>query len=319
MLRSVDEQGAHDRLRQTCALLGVLLLTSLLTSLGCAPLEPPKKAPVGPSFGATRMTADAVVLEVGLVQLDDSQVDSFEQFWSRLDHQKFEQPIRQRLDQNGIRVGVMPSQPPGIFLQLVQPRPCELESLDLVQQQMAAQGKLEPKSRMLKHQRVVNRRSDTYRVETSEVHPQAQWEVRRDQQSSFGTGELVQAVYEITTSPQSDGTTRIRLAPRINYGPVQQTIGAGEQAFAYDSHQAGQLLSELGVEVVLRPGETIVLAPTSDRADLGKLFFDAIRPDEDSNRTPFHLTHRVLLVRLVQTQLDDLFGKAISSEPLVGN
>jgi hypothetical protein len=297
------------------ALLGLFVLSSF----GCTPIEPQKKVPAGPKFAVTRMTSDAVGLEVGLLQLDQSQVESFEEFWNQLDHQKLEQPVRQRLDQNGIRAGLMPSTPPGIFLELVKPRPWEYESLDLVQQQMAIQGKLEPKSRMLKHQQVVNRRSDTYRVETSEVHPQAQWEIRRDQQSSVGSAELVQGIYEITTSPQSDGTARIRLTPRINYGPVQNTIGAGEQEFTYDSRQAGQLLSELGVEVVLRPGETIVMAPTPDRTDLGKLFFDSIEPVEDPHRTPSHLTHRVLLVRLVQTQLDDLFGQGQSIEPLIGN
>lgn len=290
-----------------------------MCSLGCAPIEPQPKTPAGPKFGVTRMTSDAVALEVGLIQLDESQVESFEKFWSLLDHQKLEQPARQRLDQNGFRAGVMPSQPPGAFLELVKPRPWKYESLDLVQQQLAIQGKWEPKSRMLKHQRVINRRSDTYRVETSEVHPQAQWDIRRDQQALTGSGELVQGVYEITTSPQSDGTAKIRLTPRINYGPVQTSIGAGEQEFAYDSRQAGQLLTELAVEVGLRPGETIVLAPTSDRADLGKLFFDSLKPAEDPHRTPSHLTHRVLLVRLVQTQLDDLFGQSFSNEPLIGN
>jgi hypothetical protein len=265
------------------------------------------------------MTSDSVALEIGLVQLDDSQIELFEAFWNRLDHQKIDVAVRKNLDQNGLRAGSMPSNPPAAFLELIKPRPAEFESLDLVEQQMLERGQLELKTRMLIHQRIVNRRSDTYKVATSEQHPQYQWKVLRSGQESFGSGEWVQALVEINTSPQSDGSAKVRLTPRINYGPVQTTIGVGEREFAYDSGQAGQSLPELAMEVVLRPGETVVLAPTPDRADLGQLFFETLRPSVDTNRTPSHLTHRFLLVRLVQTQLDDLFGNAQSTEPLISN
>lgn len=294
----------------------VCLLASVWACSGCSPIEP-KPTAKGPKFGVARLTSDAVALEVGLVQLDDSQDQLFEQFWDLLDHQKLDLTFRRRLDENGLRVGVMPSQPPAAFLELVQPRPCDLESLDLVQQQLAQQGKLEAKTRMVVHQRVVNRRGEVYRLESSELHPTASWEIYREGHVVSGSGESVQSVWEISTSPQSDGTARVRLTPRLNFGPVRTTIGVGEQNFAYDSGQSGQLISDLALEVVLRPGETLVLAPTADRSDLGKLCFDSLIPPEDPHRTPSHLTHRFLLVRLVQTQLDDLFGQAISTEPLI--
>jgi hypothetical protein len=295
--------------------IAIFLIASLA---GCAQVEK-KKAPTGPKFANGRMTNDAVALEIGLVQLDESQVELFEQFWQGLDHQKLDLVLRQRLDQNGLRVGLMPSQPPAAFLELVKSRPSQMESLDLVEQKMFEQGKLEEKTRMIIHQRIVNRRSDTYRVETSEIHPQYQWTIRRGHQESFGSGEGVQGVIEINTAPQSDGTAKLKLTPRITYGPMQTTIGVGERDFAYASGRAGHTLAELGLETVLRPGETLVMAPTSDRADLGHLFFDALPAPEDSNRTASHLTHRVLLVRLVQTQLDDLFGKPFSTEPLASS
>lgn len=282
-------------------------------------MEAGTKTAAGPRFGLSRMTHDAVALEVGLVQLDESQVDQFEQFWRLLDHQKLEFALRRRLDENGFRAGVMPSQPPAHFLELVKPRPVELESLDLVQQQLAAQEKLSPKSRMLVHQRIVNRRSEIYRVESSELHPLAQWEIHLQGQTTSGLGENVQPIWEVTTVPRGDGTAQVSLTPRINQGPVRTTIGVGEQEFAYDSGQAGQLLSALAVSVVLRPGETVVLAPTPDRTDLGKLFFDSLKPSEVAHQTPSRLTHRILLVRLVQTQLDDLFGDAGAAEPLTSN
>lgn len=284
----------------------------------CASVDS-NKTPSKPKFVSGRMTSDSVALEIGLVQLDDSQSELFEALWSRLDHQKIDVATRKNLDQNGLRAATMASSPSAAFLELIQPRPVELESLDLVEQQMMAEGQLEPKSRMLIHQRIVNRRGEVYKVATSEQHAHYQWKVKRLGQDSFGTGEFVQALVEVSSSPQSDGNAKIRLTPLINYGPVQTAIGVGERQFTYDEGQAGQSLSELSLEVALRPGETVVLAPTPDRTDLGQLFFETIEPAHNPNRTPSHLTHRVLLIRLVQTQLDDLFGSAPSTEPLTSH
>ncbi len=284
-------------------------------TLGCANVEGPKAA-TGPKFASARLPHDAVALEIGVVQLDDSQGETFEQFWNTLDHQKLDLPSRQTLDQNGLRTGIMASQPPAIFFELTEPRPVELESLDMGMQEAARKGLLEPASRLLVHKRIINRKGESYRVETSDLFPDADWTVRRGDRSTSGSGKDVQGLFEITTHPQGDNTVRLRFTPKIEYGPVLSKIGVADSDFTYNTGRAGQRVTELDFELILRAGETVVIAPTPDRTDLGYLLFESPEGKEDIFSTSYHLTHRALLVRLVQTRRDDLFGDTVSGEPL---
>ena len=62
------------------------------------------------------------------------------------------------------------------------------------------------------------------------------------------------------------------------------------------------------------------MAPTADVADLGKLFFGAAQSGFDQPESvPSEsqaVSHRLLLVRIVQTQMDDLFNDSRFVEKL---
>ncbi len=296
------------------SLIPTLILTLAFAGCGSVGLS---RNEGGSNLPQGRLAVDSVALEVGVLQLDDSQVSQFEEYWMTLDQQKLPLSQRKLLDRNGLRVGLMPSQPPAIFNQLCEPRPVELEVLNQVEQQMAAQGRLDPQSRLVEHQRIVRRANDAYRIETSEIFPEYQWSVMTDRDTINGADTHVQGAFEVLVFPQGDTSVRLRLTPRINQGEVQNMIDADAGGFAFDRKQLGQRINQLTFEVVLRPGETVLIAPTSDLQDLGKLLFGvAESAPEDSGQTPSHLTHRVLMIRLLQSQWDDLFDNRKSQTPL---
>ena len=83
--------------------------------------------------------------------------------------------------------------------------------------------------------------------------------------------------------------------------------------------QAVTQVDDLKFEVTLRSGESIVIAPTKDVTDMGKLLFgnSDIAAEADAAVVPSsHPTHRILLVRVVQTQMDDLFSQSNLIEKL---
>lgn len=298
-----------------------LLLALLPGFVGCAPLEKNESASREMVFPQRRLPVDAASLEIGLVQLDRSQADTFETFWSLLDQQKLPISIRQLLDQNGLRAAVMPSHAPTELHQLQQPRPVELQQLDAVQQQMAKENLLQPEPRLILHQRITSRSGETHPVEVSEFHPQATWNLLQGDLRSVGSGQQVRGVVQLIAIPQGDGSVRLRLVPEIHHGDMRPTINVAERAFVLDSGQTVQKLADLAVDLSLRPGETIVLAPTSDISDLGKLFFG--EPDRKPDRgqampddADSQLTHRFLMIRVVQTQIDDLFGNFSAQQNL---
>jgi hypothetical protein len=287
-----------------------VLLYLALSMCGCARWRHPEK-PTEFRFPQGRMAKDAVAIEIGIVQLDISQVETFEEFWKTLDQQAVDLPFRKRLDQNGIRVGIMASHAPATLNELLEPRPIELEVLDAVEQQMADRDMLEPKPRMIVHQRINNRNGQAHPIQTSDIQAAASWTVHQGDRQIVGSGELVRGFVEIITLPQGDGTVRIKLNPQIHHGQVKPTIGVADRSFFFDTSQTITKLTDLNFGVDLRPGESLMLAPTSDVADLGALFFGpANAPGEGSAADKDqYLTHRMLMIRLVQTQMDNLFGE----------
>jgi hypothetical protein len=299
-----------------------ILLVLLLLSSGCARWDgrwerAETVSPTGFQFPESRMPPDSVALEMALVQLDDSQTADFEEFWQILDQQEVELSMRQQLHLNGIRIAVMASHAPSELHQLLKPRPVEFQDLDLVGQQMAEKDLVPPQPRLVIHQRVTNRHGEIFPLQTSEIHPQFTWDVRHDTMRSVGSGNAVRGIMEIRSMPQGDGSVRLRLMPTIHHGDVKPTISVAEKSFVFDSSQTINRLNELLFDVTLRAGETVVIAPTEDvseeRSDLGNLFFGL--PDVPQRKSS-RLTHRVLMVRVVQTQLDDLFGNSGVQEKL---
>ena len=294
---------------------GFILILVVLS--GCARWKPPER-PAEFKFPQGRMAKDAVALEIGVAQLDSSQTEKFESFWRSLDEQEVDLKNRKKLDQNGIRVAIMASHAPAVFNELLEPRPIEHEALDLVEQQMAARDLLEPKPRMIVHQRINNRDGQAYPIQTSDVHQEFSWVVHNGDFQNVGAGELVRGFFELTTLPQGDGTVRLKILPQIHHGQVRPTIGVAERSFFFDNSQKIAKIADLDFTVDLRPGETLVIAPTDDQAELGQLFFGSTPATDttDSAASNHKLTHRFLMIRVVQTQMDNLFGDSITSDRL---
>jgi len=288
---------------------------------GCSLVGEEKKGKTTGFFPA-RGGLDVVVLEIGLLQLDDTQSDDFEQFWKLLDQQKVPLQQRQLLDQNGFRLAVMPPRPPLIFSRLTERRPVELESLDQVEQQMAAQGLLQPKSRLLIHKQLVGRNGESHQIEVSDIHPESEWTIRtspglgQQLQETAGSGSLVQGAFQVLTLPEGDGTVRVKVTPQILFGPIMPSFGVAEGGFAYDVQRKGELISGLLVDLRLRQGEALVLAPTEECEELARLFFGRVAEPLDETRTPNRLTCRVLLIRILNSPGDNLFGNS-STKSLV--
>lgn len=282
--------------------------------VGCARWEVPDKKS-RPIFPKSRIALDAVGLELGLAQLDVNQGALFETFWESLDQQAFPLDLRQRLDQNGIRVAIMPSHAPAMLHQLVDPKPIVVDELTELEKQLHSKGLLREKQRMVAHERISNREGEAHSISVSGYHPQISWVVRDGDKETPGFGSLVRGVITVTTFPQGDGSVRLILGPEVHYGQTRPQIA--ERSFLKEARQSVRKIDELNFEAILRPGESIVIAPTADNVELGKVFFGSTDTESgDQNPAGTDPSHRVLLIRVVQTQMDDLFSDPKLAEKL---
>ncbi len=263
------------------------------------------------------MSPDSVALELAIAQISDRDARQLDQIWHHFDQQKIALSDRQKLDQNGFRVALISAQLPSALSEMLESKPLDVSELDEWQRQLLEQGLLKPVSPMWLHTKVQNRKGEVYPVATSDVWPNQSWIIRAEGQRSVGVGEQVQGIWTVTAFPRGDGSVRLRLVPQINHGEFRAQIGVAEDGFLFKNRQTELKLEEMGFEVTMLPGETLVIAATPDLADLGRLFFRPMAPNRvDDFREDIsgedsivpEKEQRVLLIRLVQTQLDELFG-----------
>lgn len=282
---------------------------------GCARWNEPKLKNVDVNFPKTRMAIDAVGLEVGVAQLDTDQAETFETFWNSLDQQELPLELRKLLDQNGLRVAIMSPQPPATLQDLVDPKPIKVDELTDFEKQLHANELLKPAPRMITHDLISNREGQSHPVAVGETQAEASWIVRNGDKQTPGAEKSVHGVIAVTTYPQGDGSVRLIVRPELHHGESRSRIGAGENSFLMESAQAVTPIHDLQFSVTLRSGESLVVAPTRDVAELGKLFFGSSMPQELDSPKALPM-HRMMLVRVVQTQMDDLFSRSNLGEKL---
>ncbi len=302
---------------------------------------------------------DSVALEMAVAQFDDSQRLDVEELWGQLDQQKLPLKVRQLLDQNGIRVAVIPSNVPAVLHRLVADKEIVPEELSDIELQMYEKGVLEPEPRLITsvHRQIAKGKSFTLNV--SPQWAQARWNLKNGDQETFGSGEMVHGVFELTTFPNENGTVQIVITPKIYHGNNKTKFGVAEGDFVYQTTQDSVACKPIEFNLEISSGETLIIGPTNDLADLGRLFFAgdnsggsrfmkapvyvehvdepwlseldelAAELSESTNETPAieklgtssgrvverekeaqppKETQRVLMIRVVQTQKDDLFN-----------
>jgi hypothetical protein len=291
----------------TLRLLSVLTFLATLTiTTGCANWNANNEPGSSKlNLNNSRMSPGSVEIEIAVAQLDSDQADDLEQLLGTIDQQKLSLDIRQQLDRNGLACGIMSSRPPATFYELLEPFVPDPETLDIAARPLALAGLLDPVSRLLLHQRISNQNGDVYPVGTSDLYDHIEWTVVHPNHQVAGEANLARAFFDLTTYPNSDGSVTLKLSPVIRHGEKIQQISVADGSFVMDRGQRQIRLDEVGFSIQLRAGQTLVVAAdkpfldhSSENAPLGKMLLGS----ENANET------RLLLVRLVQTQMDDLFN-----------
>ena len=280
----------------------------------------------------------------------------------------------------------MSQQPPSDFGDLVNPREVVLEELDGFQKQLYLRGHLKATERMLTHSQISTRQGQPHPIQTSVLHPSLSWTVETpaplNSQANHAkaSGNNVRGVLAIRTYPQGDGSVNVVVEPQVHHGRVTQRYGATANGFQFDQQQTVSVLEPLEFDVSLRAGETLVIGPTAEVAQLGHLFFGEIDSNQDDSLTTAadqllaeaalateakperdqqdrlpeldideskfdsivdkldinaidesmrdslgigaavrekpKPMHRLLMIRVIQTQLDDLFDQQLKVDPL---
>ncbi len=119
------------------------------------------------------------------------------------------------------------------------------------------------------------------------------------------TYEQAQGVFALQVAPQPDGRVQLELVPEIHHGENRQRWVGDQSMWRLETGRAKRAFEELKLTAVLSPGAMLLLGSQPNRqGSLGHYFF--LESDGRDDR----LEQKLILVRLCQTQHDDLVSPA---------
>jgi len=258
-----------------------------------------------------KMSPDSVVLEFALLDLPDSSQDLAAELWQGVDEQQIPVQIRQRLARHGLRCGVVGGQLPSWLVDELADQSKRLE-LDESQRTAVVSDLLTQRRIQC---RANQRRSVPIGVNCKEleVAPSAG---DADPPSKYKDAQCHLA---LTVSPQGDGKVELELVPEIQHGPMHQRWIGQDGLFRLDASRNSVRFDELKVAATLLPGQSLVVSAVPTAGGLGQAFArrDATGVD-DATRVaePAESPNRLILLRLAQTQFDDLFSPLQALTPI---
>ncbi len=269
-------------------LIAALLITAVC---GCASWDSP--ATVAFDLPIPKMSPDSVVLEIAFLRIPVDSAEEFAALWNEVDEQQLSNEDRRRLGSNGFRAGVIGARLPEILRQL-------LDKSDTPFEASGANGILS-EDIFQSRRRLPVRAGQPAKI-VAVPKEQDRIAVLQNENGYVRGLEFTQAqgIFVMHTFPLGDGRVRIQLTPTIEHGLLRNQYVGGDQTFMLQAGRDTHEFAELRLENLLSPGQTLLVTKTLDAKGLGCHFF-AADPAVASSGS-------VMLIRLAQTQQDDLFS-----------
>ena len=248
-----------------------------------------------------RAAPKTIPLELVFVRHEPQDPVLRDELWNLADEQVFDEPLRRRLQSNGLRAGVVTAQlPPHLADRFLPPAADPGESLPAA---------LPDNPALVRHMlRLVPGRS-------SDVMAAAGLEelvlLEHDGDSLRGkTYRDASTLFALRAWPAADGRVRLNLAPTIKHGPVERSWVGEEGMFRLEAGQRRDALAGLSFEATIPVGSMIIVGCVGEPASTaGDAFF--------RDRAGARSGQRLLAIRPVPhgQSLDPMFAPTAADDP----
>jgi len=226
-------------------------------------------------------------LEVHFVRHDPRDPAFHGELWNHVDEQALGADLRGRLAANGLRAGVITGPLPGDVA-------ARLDAVTAVDPAAPEDAGLRRLLRLLPGKR----------AEVVAVSALAELVLLEHgtEGVSGATFHDVTALFAMQAWPDADGRVRVRIVPELKHGPVRRSWVGEEGMFRLENGQARRSFDDLGIEVRLPAGGTLLVGVT-DQA--GAAVGDALLRERATDGGV-----RLLVVRPPVAATDPLFATA---------
>ncbi|MEE2641095.1 MAG: hypothetical protein VX768_10755 [Planctomycetota bacterium] len=284
----------------------LLILLTLIEFTGCARwggvFRGQSRDDLPELLQKSQMSPDSVVLEISILKVPANRSATLRKLFDSLDVTRIDLDQRIAWDQNGLRAAVSGTTMP-------------IEYETLLENEIVADDSDEnsDEAKMAPRRHIQARSGKTIRIATKPVESELAWfYVDPDGYRKGGTAVSAQTEFEVRSYSLGDGSVKLMLTPEILFGEPRQVVTASNASLRYEMKREALPFSGLRIEAGLALGESLVLAPDLSRASdlpndfgLGRTFF---RSQEGFLK--------MIVVRLAQSQKDDLFDSSPHSQPL---
>jgi len=239
---------------------------------------------------------DSVDLETVVIRFSENQSQDLEQMWQSVDEAIIDSQQRRTLDANGIRVGLLRGELPTIVREQLD-RSARQSSLDA--SEVAGLGSDADARMRLIRCRTGHRKELIIRREID--RPLSVVTTLDGLLAGQTFYDRATALFALTPYPASNGNATVEMVPEVQYGESQNRYITTDFGMRQELKRPTKVWKPLKVRATLGKGEILVVAATQPPKSLGGAFFlsQTIQQQEE---------HLILLIRLSETPLDDLFA-----------
>ncbi|MGO9113306.1 MAG: hypothetical protein ACLP9L_29085 [Thermoguttaceae bacterium] len=275
----------------------LLLLSLALSIAGCAWFEPQTNNSTASILQPAQMAPGSAAIEVFSIRLPPGEPDLVSQIWEEVDEQHFPIEVRRKLERSGLRAGILAGQVPPSLSHLLDLKGKPIAGGD-VQQVRISDLLTQPR---VSAQHLQTRAGQRYEIVASGVIEKMPILVTEAGEIRGLTYEQAQGIFALHATPQPDGRVELELIPEIHHGENRQHIVGDQSIFRFETGRPKRAFEELKLTAVMGPGAMLLLGSQPNRqGSLGHYFF------LESNGRDDRLDQKLILVRLCQTQHDDL-------------
>lgn len=251
---------------------------------------------------SSQMSPDSVVLEISIISIPADKTNQISELFDSLDVANVDLDQRKRWDQNGLRVATSGVSTPVELTKLL-----EFEIPTDEDEESKSEPKLAPR------RRIQARSGKRIQIATRPVETELTWFMVEPDGYRHGASRYqAQTEFEIRSYSQGNGSVKLLVTPEIFFGDPKQVVTTSNSSFRYEMKRDSIRFSDLRLTSKLELGESLVLAPTlqtgaesMQQFGLGRAFFQNQNGD-----------CKLVIVRLAQSQKDDLFDSNSASQPL---
>jgi hypothetical protein len=240
------------------------------------------------------MSPQTVVLEIAFVHLTPDDAAAEADLWRQLDELALPVELRQQLAANGMRAGLAGTLLPDSLRSLV-----ERTAKQLAEAPGGSDVASADTASLARQRRLQTRSGKRGKIVVSTTYPSISV-LSKDEQGHVRGDAFTdaQCLFSLIATAQGDGRAILQLTPEIEHGEVKNRWIPVDGALVQQVGKQRHVYDHLRLNQPLTAGQSLVLGPTDPVSGLGQHFFTLSDP------TP---RRTLLLVRLAQTQLDDLF------------